>query len=303
MIYALVVVLFSQPMDSLQYLESENGILHCRLDLSHGGAITWISISGSNRNVVNTADEGRYIQQSYYAGKRLDRKTEGQSPNWSPWPWNPIQGGDACGNHPRITGHHKNGDTLYVKSLPLLWDMNNRSAEAEMEEWVILNGNVVKVRNKLTCHRTDDVYGEGTPNQQELPAVYPISAFQHLYSYFGKAPFTNAPLATPVVVNLSSGFWGRYEDDQVTEHWMAFVDDTLWGLGIYNPLCDNFFAGISGTPGREASDGSTAYIAPVKYESLDKNSTYQYEYYVIVGSLEEIRSTVYRLHAEERMRR
>jgi arylsulfatase A-like enzyme len=43
--------------------------------------------------MVNSADPGRLIQQSYYAGKRLDRKADGQSKSWSPWTWNPIQGG------------------------------------------------------------------------------------------------------------------------------------------------------------------------------------------------------------------
>ncbi|MFH0992499.1 MAG: hypothetical protein V1799_21075 [bacterium] len=114
------------------------------------------------------------------------------------------------------------------------------------------------------------------------------------------SPFTDAPLVAPTVVNLSSGFWGRYEDDQVTEHWMAFVDDSLWGIAVYNPRCLNFLAGISGSPGCEASDASTCYIAPVKYKSLMKNSVYEYEYFIIVGSLRTIRATVYRLHAGEK---
>lgn len=35
------------------------------LDLSRGGAINYISKSGSTRNIVNIHDEGSYIQQSY----------------------------------------------------------------------------------------------------------------------------------------------------------------------------------------------------------------------------------------------
>lgn len=41
---------------------------------------------------------------------------------------------------------------------------------------------------------------------------------------FAIAPFTNAPYKKVEVKNLSSGFWGRYKE--VTENWMAFVDDT-----------------------------------------------------------------------------
>ena len=79
-------------------LVADNGVLTLKLDLTRGGAISWLSLSGSSRSVVNIADEGRYIQQSYYAGKSLDRKADGQAPNWSPWSWNPIQVGDAFRN-------------------------------------------------------------------------------------------------------------------------------------------------------------------------------------------------------------
>jgi hypothetical protein len=53
-------------------------------------------------------------------------------------------------------------------------------------------------------------------------------------------------LSTPTVINLSSGFWGHYSN--VTENWMAFVDSTNWGIGVYNPNCTSFLADISGKP-------------------------------------------------------
>jgi hypothetical protein len=280
--------------EAQQFLEYDNGVLHLKLDLTRGGAIAYISTTGSSRNLVNIADEGRYIQQSYYAGKSVNRQAEGQSPNWSPWSWNPIQVGDYAGNRAKILASVKTGDTLYVKCTPMLWDMNNRPAEAEMEQWTILNANVLQVRCKLTCHRTDAIYGEGISNDQELPAVYPISALSKLYSYFGAAPFTNATIDNPTVVNLSSGFWGRYTG---TENWMAFVDNNNWGMGVYNPTCTSFLAGMAGSPGGETTDGSTSYIAPVKKEILNKNSVYEYNYYVIIGAVTDIRSKVYALHS------
>ena len=115
-------------------LKIDNDTLLVKLDLTRGGAISYISLSNSTRSVVNIADEGRYIQQSYYAGRTLDRRSEGQSANWSPWSWNPIQVGDAYRNRAQILTAEKNGDTLYVKCIPMQWDMNNRPAEAEMEQ-------------------------------------------------------------------------------------------------------------------------------------------------------------------------
>jgi len=274
----------------------DNGVLTLKLDLTRGGAISYISKAGSTRSIVNIADEGRYIQQSYYAGKALDRKAEGQSPAWSPWSWNPIQVGDAHRNRAKILKYEKTGDTLYVKCIPMLWDMNNKPAEAEIEQWTTVKGNVIHARNRISCHRTDDLYGDEVENNQELPAVYPVSALRNLYSYCGTNPFTNGRLTNLMVINLSSGFWGVYEN--VPEHWMAFVDDNRWGMGVYNAQCTNFLAGRSGEPGKEAQAGSTSYIAPVKRKVLRKNSVYEYQYDIIIGTLNEIRSRVYQLNTE-----
>jgi len=274
-------------------LSLENSTLKVKLDLTRGGAIKYISFANTDRNLINIHDEGRYIQQSYYAGNSLDRTAEGQSPSWSPWPWNPIQVGDAFRHRAQILEARKDGDTLYVKNIPMLWDMNNEPAEATMEQWLSLDGNVLEVRNKLTCFRTDDLYGENILRDQELPAVYPISALENLHCYIGDQPFTGAASTNLPVVNLSSGFWGIYPE--VSENWMAFVDGSTNGVGVYNTNCVSFLAGMAGSPGHEATDGSTSYIAPVKKEALSKNSVYEYTYHIIVGSVEEIRSKVYEL--------
>ncbi len=289
-----LIALNGAMLQGQETLELDNDTLHLKLDLTRGGAINYISISGTTRNIVNIHDEGRYIQQSYYAGLVLDRTADGQSTKWSPWPWNPIQVGDAFYNRAEILEHSISGDTLYTKCIPMLWDMNNMPAEAEMEQWTTLSGNILKVRNKLTVHRTDDIYGEGLARDQEVPAVYPISALSNLYTYFGESPFANEPLSNPEVINLSSGFWGSY-NDKITENWMAFVDDDNWGIGVYTPISTSFHAGMHGIPGGESLDASTSYIAPRVTEALNKNSVFEYEYYLVVGSLDQIRSEIYTL--------
>jgi hypothetical protein len=288
----LVGVFFTHAQE---FLEINNDTLHLKLDLTRGGAISYISTSGTTRSIVNISDEGRYIQQSYYAGERINRQDEGQKPEWSPWSWNPIQVGDCYRNRAEILEYKKEGNTLYVKCIPMLWDMKNKPAEAVMEQWTSLSGNVIKVHNKLTCHRTDDIYGEGVENDQELPAVYPISALNNLYGYFGEEPFVGAALSNPEVENLRDGFWGRYINDMVTENWMAFVDDNLWGMAVYTPICTNFLAGMAGDPGFEANDPSTSYIAPIKKARLKKDSVYEYDYYLVIGTLDEIRDRIYKL--------
>lgn len=270
-----------------------NGTIHLMQDLTRGGAISYISKSSDTRNIVNIADEGRYIQQSYYAGNSLNRQAEGQSASWSPWSWNPIQVGDYARNRATIITSEKTATSLYVKCTPMLWDMNNKPAEAIMEQWTTLDGNVIKVKNKLTCLRTDNLYGENVLRDQEIPAVYPISALNNLYSYFGTSPWTNAVTDNPAVIYLSSGFWGRY--NSVTEKWMAFVDDSQWGIGVYSPSATKFLAGMSGSTGGEATSASTSYIAPVRQERLMKNSVMEYEYFLVIGTLSEIRSKIYQI--------
>jgi hypothetical protein len=81
----------------------------------------------------------------------------------------------------------------------------------------------------------------------------------------------------------------------VTEKWMAFVDDTQWGIGVYSPSATKFLAGMSGSMGGEAASASTSYIAPIRQERLMKNSVLEYEYYLIIGNLSEIRSKIYQL--------
>jgi hypothetical protein len=271
----------------------KNDKIHLMQDLTRGGAICFISKATDLRNIVNISDEGRYIQQSYYAGNSLNRQSEGQSKRWSPWSWNPIQVGDYARNRAVILSSKKTSNSLYVKCTPMLWDMNNKPAEAIMEQWTTLEGNVIKVKNKLSCFRTDTLYGEGKVRDQEIPAVYPISALKNLYSYFGTDPFTNAAMDNPEVVFLSSGFWGRYKS--TPEKWMAFVDDNKWGMGVYTPSATSFIAGMSGKAGGEFNSGSTSYIAPLRKEKLMKNSVTEFDYYLIIGSVDEIRAKVYEL--------
>ncbi len=133
-----------------QGMELNNDTLRVKLDLTRGGAINYISTSGTTRNLVNIHDEGRYVQQSYYAGQTLNRQADGQNPNWSPWSWNPIQVGDSYNNRAEILEQRIEGNTMYTKCIPMLWDMNNEPAEAEMEQWTTLMGNVIKVHNKIT---------------------------------------------------------------------------------------------------------------------------------------------------------
>lgn len=298
-LFATFAMAQSSDTKSDKEIVVKNSKLCLKQDLTRGGAINYISLADRDRNIVNIHDEGRYIQQSYYAGNAVDRRSDGQSDFWTPWCWNPIQVGDYATNRARILEHWSKGRTSYVKCVPMLWDMDNSPAEATMEQWVELKGNVIKVRNRLTCHRTDNVYGEGVPMPQEIPAVYLISSLKHLFSYFGDKPFAGEPITATKVVQIIVGDpehpWGHYED--ISEKWMAFVDDSLWGCAVYTPSATVFTAGrYDAVFDGESKDDGTVYIAPNRIEKLMKDSVMDSEYYLVVGTLEQMRKEIYKIN-------
>lgn len=117
-----------RPKPNLLFIE--NGVAKVGIDRSMGASITWLSWKGHPENTINIHDPGRLLQQSYYAGKTLDRTADGQSESWSPWSWNPIQGG-GVGSWARVTVFRKDSDgRLQSETVPKLWDMPGEEAEA-----------------------------------------------------------------------------------------------------------------------------------------------------------------------------
>ena len=41
---------------------------------------------------------------------------------------------------------------------------------------------------------------------------------------------------------------------------------------------------------------ASSYIAPVRFEALMKNSVMEYDYYLVVGYLDQIRKEIYKIH-------
>lgn len=264
----------------------DNGILKVKADLLMGGAISYLSKSSDNKNLVNIYDRGRYIQQSYYAGSAINRLAEGQHPSWSPWNWNPIQVGDVYNNSSPVLASSLTDSTIYTKTQPLLWDMNNELAQCHMEMWLSLRGNTVHVKNKLTVFRTDNRWSD-IPRHQELPAVYIIGDLYNLYTYTGNAPFTSA---APNKITNAGPPWAYWT---TPEHWAALVDANNWGVGVYNGLSTYFVGGYNGAQGGGATSSSTGYMSPLRTETIGKNAVYEYEYDLIVGTLTQIRAFAY----------
>ncbi len=284
MIGLLAVSLCATFQEHVGYLD--NGLVKLGVNLDLGGAITYISKSGSDANVVNSADWGRQIQMSHYSGP-IPFAPNGQAPrkDWAGLGWNPIQCGDCFGNRSKLVTYRNDGKSIYVKCIPMQWPLNSVPGECTFECWLKLEGKAVLVRSRMVNARTDHTQYEG--RGQELPAVYTNGPWYRLMTYSGDKPFTHDLLSQKPPVFMWTGW-------QSTENWAALVDDRDYGLGIWNPGVYSFIGGFAGKPGAGGpKDGPTGYIAPVANEIIDHNIDYTYRYVLVLGQLEEIREYVY----------
>ncbi|AQQ72575.1 hypothetical protein SMSP2_02965 [Limihaloglobus sulfuriphilus] len=280
----------------------DNGTVKIAADKKFGGAIIWASQSGSDKNMINNHDKGRQIQQSYYAGKSLDRKQDGQSESWSPWPWNPVQAGNFDGDRSIVLNFEclEDNTMLYSCCQPRLWDMNEELAKCRLHQWMSFEkgmDNVIRVKNTIECFRgSDDIWGPPQARSQELPAVYAIRSMSKLVIYDGDKPWRNKPLTTVKYGPDDDWIWTRQSP---TEPWAACIDPkTGIGLGIYSPETGKTWnmGWVGSAGGGGEFDAATMHFAPLAQWKLGPDSSKSYTYWIIIGKLEVIREKVYNLH-------
>ena len=279
---------------TMRYLD--NGFVRVGVDLSLGGVITYLSDSKKRINLVNSHDWGRQIQMSFYSGP-VPYKPDGKEPakNWLRIGWNPIQTGDVFGNRSKLLDCSNDGQKIYVKSRPMHWPLDNEPAQCTFESWLELQGNTVHVKSIINNERTDVT--QYPARTQELPAIYTNGPWWRLFTYTGSKPFTSDKLAQitkrwATEQDLQKGnVWDKW---LATERWAALVDDSNWGLGVWNPGSISFIGGFFGDHNCGGpKDASCGYIAPNHREILDYNIQYTYNYVLILGSLDDIRTYVY----------
>jgi len=278
----------------------DNGYIRLKAGDENGCSLNYLSLGGG-QNLINVYDQGRLIQQSYYAGPTLDRQAEGQSPSWSPWPWNPIQGGDASGKVADVleVSSTEFGGSAYTRTVPLLWDMTTgERGQCVMDQWNEFEpgmSNVVRVTCRLIVDRDEgDIWDSIILKHQELPATYFIRTFSKVVSYTNAAPWTS-----DATVQLSYSPGPPWFRAYPTEDWIAQVDPgNDKGVGVYSPIAsDGWWYGAAGNPPGTATSSQTMHMAPLAAVALGRNSVLVYRYWIIYGHLTEIRAKVYQLHA------
>jgi hypothetical protein len=271
--------------ERMSYLD--NGRVRLGVNLDLGGSSTYISAGDGKENVVNNHDWGRQVQMSFYSGP-VPFAPGGKQPAkaWSRLGWNPIQSGDYFGHRAKVLEHRNDGNTIYVKCVPMQWPLNDEPGECTFEVWIELQANAAHVRSRLNNARSDKTFYEA--RGQELPAVYTNSAYWRLMTYTGDKPFTGDKLVR-IDRKLEEGGWAHASP---SENWAALVNDDEWGLGVYSPGNYRFSGGFHGTPKGPGTD-PTGYISPVCREIIDATIVYEYRYVLVLGPLKDIRQWVY----------
>lgn len=92
-----------------------NDFVKVGIDLERGGAISHLSLQKDGKNIVNTWDHGRHIQQSYYG------IADGSRWNNEDWCWNPVQAGSWTGKPSKLISFKRGKTQMVVKTTPRNW--------------------------------------------------------------------------------------------------------------------------------------------------------------------------------------
>jgi hypothetical protein len=246
----------------------ENSDLRIGFLRSHGGAIAYLSAADSTTNLLNHFDHGRLIQQSYYGDADGSRWVN------EPWRYNPVQGGDYHGIAAKLLEFKATQTSAYAKTTPRHWANGELLNECTMEQWVEIEGSVVKIKFKFQ-------YAGGKshqPRHQETPAMFVAPELSTLVTYDQDQPWTNGPLSqrTPGWPN---------ESVLMSENWVAYLGSDGRGVGIFVP-------GVTEATAYRFLGGSgsdCSYVAPLKTFALTSGLEYSYTAYLTLGDIETIR--------------
>lgn len=261
-----------QPED---WVYLQNAELRVGLLRSHGGAIAHLSSPDSDFNTLNHYDHGRLVQQSYYGDEDGSRWVD------QAWRYNPVQGGDYHGAAAKVTEFKAAGTSAYVKTVPRHWASGKLLNECEMEQWVELDGPLLRVRYKFTYQGL----AAHKARHQETPAVFVSPQLSLLVTYAGDAPWSDSPLTKKVPG------WPN-EHVVLSENWAAYVGDDGKGIGVYVPgaleATSYRFLGGAGS--------DCSYLAPLRTFALTPGLSFEYVAFFTLGDADTIRGRFTELH-------
>ena len=270
-----------------------NGRLQIGIDRERGGAIFHLSDASRRKNLLNHADEGRFVQQSYYGNP------DGSTWWNTPWCWNPIQGGGSNGRRARIISLKRSKKSVRVVTEPVQWATGVPATECEMEERIELQGMVAHVH--YTFRNTGETAQDHAERAHEVPAVFADWSLNTFVTYSGSRPWQHDTLTRFVPRLLSNAAGG--ESAVLSESWAAYVDEKGYGIGVYSPIATECTLYRFGEGPGGPTSGSCSYFAPLVRLAITRGMVYSYDVYLTIGSLDEIRDRFYALHRKNEKRK
>ena len=277
------------PKDT--HLLLEDAWCQVGVSLQWGGALdmfVWKAAPAGFGNLINRADAGRLLQQSYYGTDELPYVAG----EWAgtPWLYNPVQGGDSYGNCSKIVDYARQENQIYIKCRPMDWSKNGEPPPAYMENTYTLENGILTIDNRFT-----DFSGYAHPARpQEMPACYVVSALDTFNFYDGAAPWTDAALTR----KSDLPFWGGAPECVFnlnpvnTETWCAWTQGAqpdAFGVSVYVPGTETLLAGRSDSKVTfDPNASATSYVAAVRTLRMTAEP-FEYTYYLTAGTLSQMR--------------
>lgn len=320
------------------FLEGETIKFGC--SIKSGGAVNWLSakdgsvkqinqkdgsvyigksakegtVISSDVNLINTHDNGRLVQQSYYGIPW--NNDQGYKPGSfgvngggepQPWGYNPVQGGDKGNYFSQLVDVKVTDTEIYTKARPMDWGKLNEVTKSYMENWYTLgkdaeHGEYVTVRNRFTDFSG---YNHNNSRHQELPAFYGVSPLGKAVYYGGESPWDNGA----VTENGTLGFWqGNPQSNRFhcTENWISWVNEDNWGVGLYVPDVSTVLVGRTlgfNVSSEELADkpymaASSTYAAPLAQFTMQTYQAFDYTYYLSLNDVTNLRALFNKMHAD-----
>ena len=274
----LLSMVASSPLSAQEnWTYLDNGHIRLGVNMSAGACVGWFSQSKSDTNLLNSYDEGRYLQQSYYGDK------DGSEWNGNPWRFNPVQGGSWKGVPATVLERSIDKDSIHTKTRPRHWATGAEVNDMTMEQWLTLDGGLAKLRFKMTY--TGAV--EHKPTHQELPALFIQPEYDTLiFCDASQTAWQNAPLT-----KKQPGY--PNETVKLGEPWCAWVNKDGQGIGMFFPhtteaTCYRF---------RGGGTSNCSYIAPIQTFALKLGLVFEYEVVLAIGTAEQIRAVFGKIRA------
>lgn len=240
----------------------------------------------NNANLLNIYDNGRFPQQTYYG--------TGNPPyqpaiyKETPWVFNPVQGGDSYGNRSPIVDFSVSPDSVWFRLMPLDWAKNGILCDCYMESRYSLVDNCLRVSNRVVDFSMLNCGMECRPIEQECPSLNIISSLDKYFVSVGD---------TSVDEIGQLKFWAEEEKViqqrfLVKKQWSCMLNKDGYGIGLFTPHTKLHLAGKykvekdNTIPSAKAE--SVNHIAGVCKFALESLKPIEYEYYIGVGSRDEL---------------